>query len=67
MTKRLVDVDDDLVDAASRLLGTATLKDTVNGALADAVRNRRERVRLAIDVLSDLAEKGALGDRSEAW
>jgi Arc/MetJ family transcription regulator len=30
MTKRLVDIDDEVLDEARRALGTRTLKDTVN-------------------------------------
>lgn len=37
MTKRLVDVDDDLVAGAREVLGTATLKATVNAALREVV------------------------------
>jgi len=33
MTKRLIDVDDDALDAARAQLGTRTIKDTVNEAL----------------------------------
>lgn len=37
MTKRLVDVDDDLVAGARAVLGTGTLKATVNAALREVV------------------------------
>jgi Arc/MetJ family transcription regulator len=37
VTKRLVDVDDDLVVGARQVLGTATLKATVNMALREVV------------------------------
>lgn len=37
MTKRLVDVDDDLVAGARQVLGTVTLKATVNMALREVV------------------------------
>lgn len=37
MTKRLIDVDDGLLDKARDALGTRTLKDTVNRALAEVV------------------------------
>ena len=37
MTKRLVDVDDDVLEAARRALGTATIEDTVNSALRASV------------------------------
>lgn len=37
MTKRLVDIDDELLRAGRAALGTATMKDTVNEALRVAV------------------------------
>ena len=33
MTKRLVDIDDEILEEARRALGTTTLKDTVNESL----------------------------------
>ena len=38
MTKRLVDVDDEVLAQARRILGTETMKDTVNRALREVVR-----------------------------
>ena len=38
MTKRLVDIDDEVLEEARRALGTKTLKDTVNEALRATVR-----------------------------
>jgi Arc/MetJ family transcription regulator len=49
MTKRLVDIDDELLAQAKALLGTDTMKDTVNQALReviDAELRRRHVVRL---------------------
>ena len=40
MTKRLVDVDDELLAQATDVLGTPTTKATVNAALAEVVRAR---------------------------
>jgi Arc/MetJ family transcription regulator len=37
MTKRLIDVDDEILEAARRVLGTTTLKDTGNASLAQSV------------------------------
>lgn len=54
MTKRLVDVDDEALEAARRAFGTATLKDTVNVALRKAVEN--ERPPLTMDDLKAFAE-----------
>lgn len=50
MTKRLVDIDDVLLDGARQVLGADTIKDTVNGALEEVVRlalRRRHIERLA--------------------
>jgi Arc/MetJ family transcription regulator len=43
MTKRLVDVDDDLLEQARQVLGTTTLKDTVNESLRGTVRSARRK------------------------
>ena len=37
MAKHLVDIDDELLERARAELGTATMKDTVNTALAEVV------------------------------
>ena len=43
--KTTIDVNRDLADEAGKLLGTRTLKDTVNAALRDVVaRDRRRRL-----------------------
>lgn len=50
VTKRLVDIDDDLLARAREILGTPTMKDTVNGALEEVVKlelRRRHADRLA--------------------
>jgi Arc/MetJ family transcription regulator len=38
VTKTLIDVDDELLRQAQRILGTVTKKDTVNAALREIVR-----------------------------
>ena len=43
MTKRLVDMDDELLAQATEVLGTTTMKATVNTALAEVVRAERRR------------------------
>lgn len=44
MTKRLIDLDDELLETARRELGTATIADTVRTALREATaRARRSR------------------------
>ena len=63
MTKHLVDIDDEVLGEARAELGTATLKDTVNGALRLAAAGRAPKVDSALDVLA-----GAdLASRDEAW
>lgn len=56
MTKRLVDIDDEILDRAREALGTVTLKDTVNAAL-DEARRAADRRRLTRE---DLQEFGHL-------
>lgn len=67
MTKRLVDVDDELVGAVRSILGTDTLKDTVNAAMAAVLVDRQARVAEALDHLAELGRQGVLVDRDEAW
>lgn len=43
MTKRLVDIDDDLLDQATEILGAATMKETVNRSLEEVVRAELRR------------------------
>ena len=63
MTKRLIDVDDDALDAARAALGTRTIKDTANESLRRAARQRRSTLTDAISTLAD----ADLDDRSAAW
>jgi Arc/MetJ family transcription regulator len=49
MSKRLVDIDDELLAEASAVLGAATMKETVNRSLESVVlaaRRRRHSQRL---------------------
>lgn len=43
MTKRLVDIDDEVLEGARDVLGTKTLKDTVNESLRRTVREASQR------------------------
>lgn len=63
MTKRLVDIDDDALRLARRQLGTTTIKDTVNTALARAVGDRATEVKRALDILAE----AQLESREDAW
>ncbi|RDS66901.1 type II toxin-antitoxin system VapB family antitoxin [Streptomyces sp. M7] len=58
MSRTVIDLDDDALEAAAKDLGTSTKTDTINTALREIVaRNRRLR---ALDELQDLAAEGAL-------
>ncbi len=63
MSKHLVDLDDDALDAARAQLGTKTIKETVNEALRQVSRGRSKMVSQAIDVLVH----AKLEDRNRAW
>jgi Arc/MetJ family transcription regulator len=63
VSKHLVDIDEQALSAARSELGTRTIKETVNRALRQAVKDRNEKVKQAFEVLasSDLAS------REDAW
>ena len=63
MTKRLIDVDDEALDAARAKLGTQTIKYTVNEALRTAARERGAELASALSTLAEVE----LDDRSAAW
>jgi Arc/MetJ family transcription regulator len=56
MTKRLIDVEDESLDAARRALGTATIKDTVNAALRASAQAAERRERVNVDALKRFAD-----------
>jgi Arc/MetJ family transcription regulator len=57
MSRTVIDLDDEALEAAAKELGTTTKRDTINTALREVVtRNRRLR---ALGELQDLADKGA--------
>jgi Arc/MetJ family transcription regulator len=66
VTKRLIDIDDDKLDAVRAVLGTRTLKATVSEALDDVLKlDRRRRALLAEREMDDaLSDPGA---RLAAW
>ena len=67
MTKRLVDIDDDLLAEARVLTGAATMKETVNAALQqviDSELRRRHLLRLESGTGIDLADEEVMRD---AW
>lgn len=71
MTKRLVDIDDETLEAAQGVLGTTTIKDTVNTALGETVRaaQRRERLDRAALTRFAAASKDLSDDEvmADAW
>ena len=71
MTKRLIDVEDEVLEAARRVLGTATIKDTVNTALRATVQaaERRERLDAAALKRFAAASRDLLDDdvMADAW
>lgn len=59
MTKRLVDIDDELLAKATELLGASTMKEVVNRSLEEVVlaaRRRRHAERLSTMQGLDLAD-----------
>jgi Arc/MetJ family transcription regulator len=67
MSKRLVDIDDELLDEATKVLGTPTMKETVNRSLEAVViaaRRRRHADRLETMRNLDLAKPKVM---SGAW
>ena len=67
MTKRLVDIDDELLAQATEVLRTSTMKETVNTALAEVVRaalRRQHADRLARMEGLDLNKRDVM---ARAW
>jgi Arc/MetJ family transcription regulator len=70
MTKRLVDIDDEILEEARRALGTTTLKDTVNESLRSAVQSYRRRnltpedITTFVDATEDLRNPEIM---AKAW
>lgn len=67
MSKRLVDIDDELLGAASAILGASTMKEAVNRSLEAVVladRRRRHADRLEIMQGLDLDKPKVM---SGAW
>jgi Arc/MetJ family transcription regulator len=70
MTKRLVDIDDEVLEEARRALGTTTLKETVNESLRSTAQAARGR-QITMDDIAAFAEAARdLGDpevMKKAW
>jgi len=63
VAKHLVDIDEDALSAARAELGTSTIRDTVNVALARAASRRASHVKRSLDLLAQLDAE----DRLRAW
>lgn len=65
--KRRIDIDDRLIEEASRALGTQGLRDTVEAALTEAVRAARRR-ELADQLAStEGLDRDALIEARHTW
>ncbi|MGI8875619.1 MAG: type II toxin-antitoxin system VapB family antitoxin [Egibacteraceae bacterium] len=70
MVKRLVDIDDDVLEEARRVLGASTIKETVNTALEETVKAAwrrsitREDLQRAGELLQDLGDPEVM---AKAW
>jgi Arc/MetJ family transcription regulator len=68
MSRTLVDVDPDLLTAASEVLGTRTKKDTVTAALKAAVAAAAQRRELDMLRTGAWVQPEALNNaRTDAW
>jgi Arc/MetJ family transcription regulator len=63
MGKHWVDIDEKALSAARSELGTRTIKETVNRALRQAVKDRDKKVKKAFEVLAS----SELAPREDAW
>jgi len=67
MTKRLIDVDDTKLEAVRTLLGTKTLKATVDGAFDEVLALEQRRRGLLAERGIDLDELADPDARQAAW
>ena len=67
MTKRLIDVDDDKLATVRELLGTHTLKETVDTAFDEVLALARRRRDLLAARGADVAALADPADREAAW
>lgn len=70
MTKRLVDIDDEVLEQARAALGTVTLKDTVNASLAETAKAAYRRAITREDLQRFAEAARDLGDpeiMARAW
>jgi Arc/MetJ family transcription regulator len=67
VTKRLIDVDDNKLDAVRTLLGTKSLKATVDAALNEVLALDQRRRALLAERGVDLAKLADPAARDAAW
>lgn len=67
MTKRLIEVDDEKLDAVRSLLGTHTLRATVDGAFDEVIALERRRGALLAERGVELDELADPDARQAAW
>ncbi len=67
MTKRLIDIDDDLLDSAARELGTSGVSDTVRTALAQAAAAAARGRQVEWLTEGGLAELANSEQRAAVW
>lgn len=67
MTKRLIDIDDELLDSAARELGTSGVSDTVRIALRQAATARARARQVAWLADGGLAEFAESEQRAAVW
>ncbi len=67
MTKRLIDVDDDKLEAVRTLLGSRTLKATVDEAFDEVLALAARRRALLAEHGVDLGELADSDTRRSAW
>jgi hypothetical protein len=67
VTKRLIEVDDDKLEAVRGLLGTRTLKATVNGAFDEVLALELRRRALLAERGVDPTEMTDTATRQAAW
>lgn len=67
MTKRLIDVDDAKLGAVRDLLGTATLKATVDAAFDEVLALEERRRTLLAERGVDLVDLADPQERQAAW
>lgn len=67
MSNTLVDVDDALLAAAAKLLGTTTKKATINSALREIVATEQRRRMVEALANGDFPDYGSDEVRERAW